>query len=140
MPEGILIGPFLSVDGNDLSAFLEELTIKRTIKSEEFVTSNVGGTTVYQRRLIGTADFQVTAKFSDGYGSGEPHRVLSAAFATYPVIVAALHGATPSASNEVWTDTMMFPDLEAGGPVGTRLSKSITFMHASGVPVGDVTP
>jgi hypothetical protein len=140
MAEEILIGPYLTVNGTDLSPWLEELTIKRTVKSEEFVTSNVGGTTVFTRRLIGAQDFQVAAKFSDDFAVNGPHRTLSSAFGTYPTIVAALHGPTPAAGNEVWTDTMMFTDLEAGGPVGSRLNKTITFMHASGTPVGDVTP
>jgi hypothetical protein len=140
MAEGILIGPYLSVNGSDLSAFLEELTIKRTVKEEAFVTSNPGGTTTFQRRLLGTQDFTVTAKFSDGYGAGEPHRVLSSAFGSPCTIVAAFHGSTPAADNEVWTDIMTFPELTSGGAVGSRLEKSITFSHSSGTPVGDVTP
>jgi hypothetical protein len=141
MAEEILIGPYISVNGVDLSAWLESLAINRQGALEEFTTSNVGGTLVYKRRIRGTVDFSVVAKFSDDFAASAPHRTLSTAYdlGTFTVI-AALHGPTPAAGNEVWTDNMTFADLNAGGAVGARLSKDITFVHASGVPVADVTP
>jgi hypothetical protein len=123
----------------DLSDHVEELSIKRTVKEEAYVESNVGGTTVFQKRLMGMQDFVVTVKFADDYASGSVHSTLSAAFGQPCTIVAALNGATPSATNEVWTDVVTFPELTSGGPAGSRLEKSITFSHASGTPTAAVS-
>jgi hypothetical protein len=141
MAEEILIGPYLMVNTVDLSAYVEEMTINREGALEEFTTSNVGGTAVYKRRMRGPVDFNIVVKFSDDFAAAKVHITLSTAFdlANF-VVVAALHGPTPAATNEVWTDTMTFGSLPAGGAVGARLNKSITFVHASGVPVADITP
>ncbi len=123
----------------DLSDHVEDLQIKRTVKEEAFVESNVGGTTVYQKRILGMNDFQIIVKLADDFATGSVHRTLSAAFGQPCTVVAALNGSTPSAGNEVWTDIMTFPDLTSGGPAGNRLEKSITFSHSSGVPTAAVS-
>lgn len=140
MAEQILVGPYLLVNAVNLSAWVEELSINREGTLEEFTTSNVGGTVVYKRRLVGVIDFNIAVKFSDDFASSAPHQTLSAVFGTTFTVVAAMNGSTPAATNEVWTDTMTFSTLNSGGPVGSRLSKSVTFVHASGVPVADITP
>jgi hypothetical protein len=140
MAEEVLIGPYITVAGVDLSAYIQEMTINREGALEEFTTSNVGGTIVYKRRLVGVIDFNIAVTFSDDYASAKVHQTLSAQFGTTFVVVAALHGPTPAASNEVWTDTMTFGTLAGGGGVGSHLTKQITFVHASGVPVADITP
>lgn len=140
MAETVLYGPYITINTVDLSAYIQEMTINREIASEEFVTSNVGGTTVYKRRLHGTQDFSITVTFSDDFASAKVHATLSAGFGTNFTVVAALFGATPAATNEVWTDTMMVASLPAGGAVGSHLVKQITFLHASGTPTADVTP
>lgn len=140
MAEQILIGPHFKIGSTNLSAWVEELTIKRDGALEEFVTSNVGGTVVYKRRIVGPIDFSIDVKFSDDFATSAPHQTLAAVFGTTFVVEAALNGPTPAATNEVWTDTMTYGNLTAGGAVGSRLSKTISFVHASGVPVADITP
>lgn len=140
MAEEVLIGPYLSVAGTDLSDHLTSLTINREGALEEWTPSNVGGTIVYKRRLLGTVDFNIVAEFADDYAASKVHQTLSTVFGTAFTVIAALHGATPASTNEVWTDTMTYANLAAGGAVGTLLKKSITFVHASGTPVADVTP
>lgn len=140
MAEEILIGPYVTINTVDLSAYVQEMTINREIAMEEYVTSNVGGTTVYKRRLNGTQDFSITITWSDDFAAAKVHLTLSAGFGSPYTVVAALHGSTPAATNEVWTDTMVLGSLPAGGAVGSHLTKQSTFMHASGTPTADVTP
>lgn len=140
MAEEVLIGPYITVAGVDLSAYIQDMTINREGALEEFTTSNVGGTVVYKRRLVGVIDFNIVVTFSDDFAAAKVHATLSAAFGTTFAVVAALHGPTPAATNEVWTDTMTFGTLAGGGAVGSHLTKQITFVHASGTPVADITP
>jgi len=140
MAEEILIGPYITVATVDLSAYVMSMKINREGAMEEFVTSNVGGTTVFKRRLFGTQDFSIEVEWSDDFAAAKVHATLSSNFGTPVVVVAALHGSTPAATNEVWTDTMLYGSLPAGGGVGSHMTKSTTFMHASGTPVADITP
>jgi hypothetical protein len=140
MAEEVLIGPYILVNTVDLSAYVMSMKINRELAAEEYVTSNVGGTTVYKRRLHGTQDFSIEVEWSDDFASAKVHQTLSAGFGAAFTIVAALHGSTPAATNEVWTDTMFLGSLPAGGAVGSHLVKTSTFMHMSGTPVADVTP
>lgn len=138
--EQVLIGPYLLVNGVNLSAWVQSLSINREGDLEEFVTSNPGGTVVYKRRLVGAVDFSIEVTFSDDFAAGGPHPTLSAVFGTIFTVVAAMNGSTPAASNEVWTDSMTYGTLNSGGDVGSHLTKQITFVHASGVPTADITP
>lgn len=140
MAEEVLIGPYITVMGVDLSAYVQEMTINKEGALEEFTTSNVGGTVVYKRRLVGVIDFNIPVTFSEDFATSKVHQTLSAAHGTVFTVVAALHGPTPAATNEVWTDQMTFGTLPAGGAVGSHLVKQITFVHAAGVPVADITP
>lgn len=136
MASETLIGPYISVNGVDLSDHLEELIIKQPATLQKFVVSNVGGTKVYSQQLVGEISFSIDAKFTDDFVTGKVHRTLTAVFGTTFVVIAALHGATPSAGNEVWTATCTFANLDAGGAVATHLEKTVSFVLASGVPVG----
>jgi len=136
MASETLIGPYILVNSVDLSDRIEELTIKRQGQLQTFVTSNVGGTVVYNQRLLGPVDFMIDVKFTEDFAAGKVHRTLTPLFGTTFTVVAALHGATPSAGNEVWTATCTFGNLDAGGAVGSHLEKTISFVLASGVPVG----
>lgn len=140
MAEEILIGPYITVNTVDLSAYVMSMKINRTAEEVSFVTSNVGGTTVYKRRLVGAQDFSIEVEWSDDFASAKVHATLSAGWGSAFTIVAALHGPTPAATNEVWTDTMHLFSLPAGGGVGEHMTKSSTFMHASGTPTADITP
>jgi hypothetical protein len=140
MAEQVLIGPHLLVNGVNLSAWVQSLAINREGDLEEFTTGNPGGTVVYKRRLVGAVDFSVEVTFSDDFAASAPHQTLSAVFGTVFTVVAAMNGSTPAASNEVWTDSMTFSTLNSGGDVGSHLTKQVTFVHASGTPVADITP
>lgn len=140
MAEQVLVGPYLSVGGTDLSAWLQDLQINRNAALEEFTTSNPGGTVVYKRRLVGVVDFNIVATFSDDFATGGPHKVLEALFGTTFTVIAAMNGSTPASGNGVWTDTMTFGDQPMGGAVGSHLTKQTTFVHASGTPAVDYTP
>jgi hypothetical protein len=136
MAEMIGSGYYLSVAGTNLSLWVEELTINRDRALEEFVTSNgVAGQPLYKRRIAGTVDLKVSVKFSDDFATDGPHQTLAALAGTSFEVIAAIDGPTPSDENEVLTDTMTFGGLSAGGAAGARLTKSIDFVHASGVPV-----
>jgi len=145
MAEQVLIGPYLKLDNGgtvsavDLSDHIEEMTINEDGAMVEFVTSNVGGTVVYKRRLVGPIDFNVAVKFSDDFATGKVDPTLTKLFGTTFTVVAALAGATPSATNTVWTFTGVFDKLPRGGAVGAHLEKSMTFYLAAGVPVGAVS-
>lgn len=140
MAEQVLIGPYLSVAGTDLSAWVSDLQINRDASLEQFVTSNVGGTVVYQRRLVGAVDFSIVVTFSDDFAAGGPHKTLDTLFGTTFTVIAAMNGSTPAAGNGVWTDTMTFGGLPMGGAVGSHVTKQVTFVHASGTPAVDYTP
>lgn len=135
MAEQVLFGPYLSVGGTDLSAYLEDLQINRNVNLNAFVTGTAGATTGYERNLAGVQKVSVVAKFSDDLAATKVHPTLRALFGTTFTVIAALNGSTPTTSNEVLTDTMTFADLNSGGTVGSHLEKDVTFVHASGTPV-----
>lgn len=139
MAEKIGNNYYLVVNSVDLSAWLEDLQINRDINLESFVTSTATNPP-YERNMAGVAKLNVVAQFSDDFAASAPHQTLKALIGTSFTVVAALDGSTPSAANEVLTDTMTFGNLGSGGPVGQRLKKSVTFVHASGTPVFDITP
>lgn len=139
MAEKIGNNYYLVVNSVNLSAWLEDLQINRDQNLETFVTSTATNPP-YERNLGGVAKLSVVAVFSDDFASSAPHQTLKGLIGTAFTVVAALDGATPSAENEVLTDTMTFGNLGAGGPVGSHLKKNVTFVHASGTPVFDITP
>lgn len=139
MAERIGNNYYLLVNAVNLSAWLEDLQINREHNLETFVTSTATDPP-YERNLGGVAKLNVVATFSDDFATSAPHQTLKALVGTPFTVVAALNGATPSAENEVLTDTMTFGGLPSGGAVGSRLKKQITFVHASGTPVFDITP
>lgn len=134
MAEKIGNNYYLVVNSVNLSAYLEDLQINREQNLETFVTSTATNPP-YERNLGGVAKLSVVAVFSDDFATSGPHQTLKSLVGTAFTVVAALDGSTPSAANEVLTDTMTFGNLPAGGAVGSHLRKNVTFVHASGTPV-----
>lgn len=125
---------YLVVNSVNLTAWVANLQINRTGSLEEFLHATASGP-IYTSRLQGKVDLSVVVEFNDDFATSGPHQTLSAIYGTTFTVVAAINGSTPSADNEVLTDTMTFADLQSGGAVASVLKKNVTFVHASGAPV-----
>jgi hypothetical protein len=122
----------------DLSSHVENMSLKRPIQVEEYVTSST--TMPAKKRLLGVRDNQLDITFADDPAAGSVHLTLEAAYGAPCVIDFGFYGSTPSATSPVYTMTAIFSDLPEGGAVAQRLQKQVSFMISSGIMTIDTTP
>jgi len=130
MPKMLLKYAKIMVNGQDLSRFGFSLDTPES--TEEVDVSGFGGTKEY---LPGQLDQTITIGFLQGFGSGEPHRVLQPLFSsgtTFALSVQPDSTQPASASNPTFGGTASLYSYDGlAGQLNARAEMTATFRPAT---------
>jgi len=125
----------LVVNSVDLSAYVTNLKENFSQEVKEWMASNVTGTSALRRRLPGVQDNTLEVTLKDDFAAGKTHATLRPLIGnTGFAVVWSFNGATsaPSATNPVYTATMILDQVPTGGAVNEVMEKTVKFMLSSG--------
>lgn len=121
---------YLSVNGVDLSSYLQTIEIEHTIETNDDTT--MGNS--YRSADAGLKTRVITATLVQNYASGGPDDTLNALFGTTTTVVTAHDGSTASATNPTETQTMLCTEYrEHSGTAGDLELCRVTFIQAGNV-------
>jgi hypothetical protein len=133
MPKFLLDRAKVMVNGVDLSDYAFSLDTPETREQVDVTGFNPTGSREF---LPGQKDQTITVGFLQGFGSGEPHRVLEPLFTsgtTFPVSVMPDMTSPASASNPTFSGTASLFDYNGlAGQLPARAEITATFKPASG--------
>jgi hypothetical protein len=123
----------VTVAGTDLSLFAHSLDTHETSEQVDVSGFNPAGTKEY---LPGQRDQTITVGFLQGFGTGEPHRVLQPLYAggsTFVISVQADSTSAPGPGNPTFGGTATMYDYNGlAGALNARGEITATFRPATG--------
>jgi hypothetical protein len=132
MAEFVYLKPFVSVDGTDISAFVQSATFDEPQDVVEWIASNPGSGLTYKSRLAAVQDASLDLELSDDLTATTGlNAIIRGCRGRVVTVIWAPNGSSYSASNLKHSMSAVYDHNSQGGAVGQQAKKSVKFMNAT---------